>query len=245
MSLLVRTPANCANALNLFVLVFIGRILLQTTISVFPPIVIPTFFLALCLGVLLAYIVYQCGWHPILALAPAILWMGPWPLLRPYLSCSALLFVLIQARLFLQKRGYYVGLMGARAALAEGAVKNKQPVSLRARILWLTGFAGIPWLWFLAIWVINPAYTAKFFEPLENIEPWIGPALLCLAVGLSGLQYFLCLEVHRLRAESFNWTTGTQLVITIFITVAIFFALLGILILTPAALTMIQQMKQA
>jgi hypothetical protein len=241
MNLFDRAPENCANGLNIFIAIFLGRLVLTPAHSIYP-IHFLLVGVALLLAALLVYIAYQAGWHPLLLPFLALLLLSP--ALVPwiaYVSVPALLFILVHARLYLQRHGYIVGLVGARFEPGDGGPPT--PLPRKKIALRVAGIFGVPWILFGLVWIINPVYNEKFFEHSDGVEWWLGPVLFLFAVGLTVVSYPLGLEYCRLQRRRGRWSTEFQAVLTLLIAIALWLALAAILIMTPAALTMMQQMK--
>ena len=232
MNLLARSPLNCAKAFNLFLVLFIVRLLLNILFTAFPPLALSV---SLVLAVLIVYLAYHCGWHPLLA----VLLLGAW-LLPPYGPFAVLILTLIQTRIYLQNHGYAVRLMSAHES-AEG-VAFSPPIALRHYRWWLMIFAAPAWVLFVVMWMINPDYADKFFQPFQG-RPLFGVSMLFAALVCSGLIYPLGMEFRRLLAVP--KVTGTVVVQFFFVlSLTLLFSLMSvsIIVLTPAAMTMMQQM---
>jgi hypothetical protein len=240
MSILARTPARCAGAFNFFVIAFCVRLPLVLAASELHRFDDFDLVFALGLAALLVYVAFQAGW-PILLLPPLAFGLMQ-PFYAAFIAIPLMLLVLVQARLFLQRNGYDVGLVGARPALVESGAS---PISFGRKIGFVAAVGSAAWFPFLLVWAINPAYNAKFFQPMAGIEPWLGPVLLGFAVLLTAFLYPLGAEFFRLRSRVLTWTTGTQLTLTVLLVLAALLAIASLLLLTPAAMTMMQQMRTA
>jgi len=234
--LLERTPYNCANAFNLSLALFIIRVplgffLQHLNLSL---VCLVALGVSMVVAGLIGYLAYQCGWHPTLAI------LLPGGLLVPYGGLLISILILIESRIFLQKHGYFVGLTRAYEN-ADGAILRPD-IPFRKHVAWLITFAAMPWGLFLLVWIINSEYVAKFFSPYAH---WLGVVMLLVASVVTFLTYPLGIEFQRLRAEP-KFTAVTMVQLGMVISLAILFALIsiGILIMTPAAITMMQQMAR-
>jgi hypothetical protein len=162
----------------------------------------------------------------------------PGGLLVPYGSLLISILILIQSRIFLQKHGYVVGLTSAYEN-ADGTVPWPD-IPFQKHVAWLSTFAAMPWGFFFLVWIVNPEYIGKFFSPYDH---WLGVAMLLVASVVTVLTYPLGIEFQRLRAEP-KFTGVTIVQLGMVVSLAILFALIatGILIMTPAAVTLMQQM---
>ena len=232
---LERNPRNCAKAFNLSLALFVIRAPLGFFLHHFELSLL--FLVALGVSIVVAgligYLAYQCGWHPMLAI------LLPGGLLVPYGGVLISILILIQSRIFLQKHGYVVGLTRAYES-ASGAIPWPD-IPFRKHVVWLIIFAATPWGFFFLVSIINPDYIGKFFSPYDH---WLGLKMLLLAVVVTILTYPLGIEFQRLRAAP-KFTGVTIVQLGMVLSLAILFALIsiGILIMTPAAVTMLQQME--
>jgi hypothetical protein len=232
--LLERSPRNCANAFNLSLALFIIRVPLGFFLQHLDLSLVCLVALGVSIVVagLIGYLAYQCGWHPTLAI------LLPGGLLVPYGGLLISILIFIRSRIFLQKHGYVVGLTSAYENAA-GAVPRPD-IPFQKHVAWLIIFAAMPWGLFFLVWIINSDYMGKFFMPYGH---WLGVAMLLAASVVTVLIYPLGIEFQRLRAEP-NFTGVTTVQLGMVVSLAILFALIstGILIMTPAVITMMQQM---
>ena len=134
-------------------------------------------------------------------------------------------------------------LLFTRSHLSDELPKQETPIPFRKHLWWMIGFMGIPWSFFFLTWIVNPAYTSKFFKPVEG-EWWLGTTMLFMAIGLSLMTYPLSIQFQRLRLiQERTWTTTSQMVMLVLVNLALSLMVFSILILTPAAFTMMEQMK--
>ena len=136
-----------------------------------------------------------------------------------------------------------VMLLFSKSRLSIEEPKQEPSIPFRKNILWLIGFAGTPWALFVSIWIINADYESKFFKPVEGVS-YLGIMILVIAFGMSAMIYPFSVHFQKLRlAPERTWTVTAQMVgVTL---VSLMFSLMtcALIALTPAAITMTEQMK--
>ena len=227
MNLLPRSSAKCAK--------FYNGLLLACLLSVVPwgpVILIPVLLLLMGLAGIAAY---QAGWRPLFAGILAI------SIGIPYLGVAVLFAVLVGVRYHLQNQNYIVSFFGARES---GCLRPARPkISWRRQFRWLAVFFAIPLFIFAVLWLLNSPYEGKFFQPVAG-HPWLALGLLMTAFLLPILTVPVGIEIDRIRAMR-TPGDGARMQIVLLNALCILFCTISVLIivLSPAALTMVEQMR--
>jgi len=96
--------------------------------------------------------------------------------------------------------------------------------------------------WFIIVALINWDYQAKFFEPAligAQFNAWIGPILLATAIAFGIASSVFAFLALRQKAAK-KWLSLT---LSIFVSLLFFLMSLAFLLLGPAAITMMEQMR--
>ena len=109
---------------------------------------------------------------------------------------------------------------------------------------------GLPLLMFVGIFgslsIINWAYESKLLTPDHTATDWVsiylGPILLAIATGMTVMASVILLVVRLLvpGAISSRW----KLLPLLLVTVLLIFPSLFIIVLSPADITMVEQMRK-
>ena len=109
---------------------------------------------------------------------------------------------------------------------------------------WLFFFVVSPWLLFAGVFLLNPDYMMKFFRPPMTMDWWMGLAMLATVLWLGFLNVAMCGVCRRLHGSPDRSAyTIIRLILTYMVAIVFWFGACSIILLTPAAFTMLEQMK--
>ena len=236
MPLLIRTPSSCAKTFNILTYVCLFGMVVGSTFGILHLNIAYLLPLGVVVALLIGLAFFQMGYSPIvailLALSPSI----------PYVGSVVFLSVLVIIRYYLQHQNYTVSFLGAH--IHPENPNPVTPIRWASCFAWLAVYVGLPLCLFLGTWFMNSEYVDKFFQPF-NDEWWVGPGLLLTACIMSFLTLPLMIEIQRIRATQEKSISAICQIVVINALALVFCCIsCGIVIFTPAAITMYEQMTR-
>jgi len=134
-------------------------------------------------------------------------------------------------------------LLFTRGRLSVELPKDEVPIPFRKHLWWIFVFVGIPWMLFGLILIFNGDYESKFFKPV-NGDPYLGLSMLVIAITMTAMTYPLSIQFQRLRFTKERTKAQIfQMVVIALVGLAFTLQACAIILLTPAAFTMVEQMN--